>query len=100
MCTRTRDDLRRKQHVDKHHVTSLNIVMLRQTGVMRNMSQITCGQKRQRHVTLPAKRVAPREVMAPFPSLVEKTSCDLGFLVLSLRQEGRPDQRSVSGPTG
>ena len=42
-------------HVDKRHVTSLNGVILRQTGVMRNMSQILWGQKRQRHATLPTK---------------------------------------------
>ena len=31
-------------HVDKCHVTSLNNVMLRQTGVMRNMLQMLWGQ--------------------------------------------------------
>ena len=35
--------------------------------------------------------------MAPFTPLVEKTSCDFGFYVLSLSQEGRPNQQLVGG---
>ena len=41
--------------VDKRHVTSLNDVILRQTGVVRFVTQVALRRKRQRHTTFPAK---------------------------------------------
>ena len=38
--------------------------------------------------------------MAPFPPLFEKTSFDVGILVIGLRPGGQPDQRLVGGDAG